>query len=313
MPNTTKSPEQSKVRGERTLRRDITGVLLLDKPFGLSSNTALQRARYLLAARKAGHTGTLDPHATGLLTLCLGEATKFSGWLLDAPKSYQALIRLGYSSSTGDGEGEITPVRPFTGTLATIKSVLQGFHGHQTQQPPMHSALKVGGRPLYDYARAGLEVTRAAREIEVLEQKVESWDGETLTISVKVSKGTYIRVLAADIGTALGCGGYLSGLRRTETGPFALQDAMTLDQLEALSMDEREKCLLPADALLFGVPRLDLDDAQSLAIRQGRALPWDAVDMPGQRYRVYAPAARFLGICEITPDHRLHPTRLMTE
>jgi tRNA pseudouridine55 synthase len=313
MPNTKKSPEPSQVRGERTLLRGITGVLLLDKPFGLSSNTALQRARYLLAARKAGHTGTLDPHATGLLTLCLGEATKFSGWLLDAPKAYQARIRLGYASSTGDGEGEITPVQPFTGTIETIKSVLQGFLGLQTQQPPMHSALKVGGRPLYDYARAGLEVSRATREIEVLEQQFESWDGETLTLSVKVSKGTYIRVLAADIGTALGCGGYLSGLRRTETGPFALQDAMTLDQFEALSMEDREMCLLPADALLSGVPRLDLDDTQSLAIRQGRALPWDAADRPGQRYRVYAPSARFLGVCELTPDYKLHPARLMTE
>ncbi len=312
MPNTTKSPEQFSVRAERTPLRDITGVLLLDKPFGLSSNTALQRARHLLAARKAGHTGTLDPHATGLLTLCLGEATKFSGWLLDAPKAYQARIRLGYSSSTGDGEGEITPVHPFAGSLAAIESVLQQFLGVQTQYPPMHSALKVAGRPLYQYARAGLDVVRTARQIEVLAQKVEDWDGETLTLSVKVSKGTYIRVLAADIGAALGCGGYLSGLRRTETGPFALSEAVTLEQLEALSMTGREQCLRPADTLLSGVPRLDLDDAQGLAIRQGRTLPWDNAGTPGQRYRVYAPTDRFLGLCELTPDHRLHPARLMT-
>ena len=313
MPNITQNPEQLKARAERLPRRDITGVLLLDKPFGLSSNTALQRVRYLLAARKAGHTGTLDPHATGLLPLCLGEATKFSGWLLEAPKAYQAQIRLGYTSSTGDGEGDITPVRLFTGSLATIESVLQGFLGVQTQYPPMHSALKVEGRPLYDYARAGLNVTRAPRQIEVLEQKLEAWDGETLTVSLKVSKGTYIRVLAADIGSALGCGGYLSGLRRTQTGPFALQGAMTLEQLEALTMGEREKCLLPADILLSGVPRLDLDDTQSLAIRQGRALSWDTAAMPGQRYRVYTSADRFLGLCELTADHRLHPARLMTE
>ncbi|MHB8353307.1 MAG: tRNA pseudouridine(55) synthase TruB [Burkholderiales bacterium] len=313
MPNTTQNPEQPKARAERLPRRDITGVLLLDKPFGLSSNTALQRVRYLLAARKAGHTGTLDPHATGLLPLCLGEATKFSGWLLEAPKAYQARIRLGYTSSTGDGEGDITPVQPFSGTLATIKSVLQGFLGVQIQYPPMHSALKVEGRPLYDYARAGLEVARAPRQIEVLEQKLEAWDGETLTLSIKVSKGTYIRVLAADIGAALGCGGYLGGLRRTETGPFALQGAMTLEQLEALTMEGREKCLLPADTLLSGVPRLDLDDTQSLAIRHGRALPWDTAATAGQRYRVYTPADCFLGLCELTTDHRLHPARLMTE
>lgn len=313
MPNITQNPEQHKVHSERVPRRDITGVLLLDKPFGLSSNTALQRVRNLLAARKAGHTGTLDPHATGLLPLCLGEATKFSGWLLEAPKAYQARIRLGYRSSTGDGEGDITPVQPFTGSFATIESVLQGFLGVQAQQPPMHSALKVEGRPLYDYARAGLEVTRSPRQIEVLELKLEAWHGETLTVSFKVSKGTYIRVLAADIGSALGCGGYLSGLRRTETGPFALQGAMTLEQLEALSIEEREKRLLPADTLLSGVPRLDLDDTQSLAIRHGRALPWDTAAMPGQRFRVYTPADRFLGLCELTADHRLHPARLMTE
>ncbi|MDE2260731.1 MAG: tRNA pseudouridine(55) synthase TruB [Betaproteobacteria bacterium] len=305
--------ESPRARGAVLPRRDITGVLLLDKPFGLSSNTALQRARYLLAARKAGHTGTLDPHATGLLTLCLGEATKFSGWLLDAPKAYQARIRLGYCSTTGDGEGKITPVQPFTGTLATIESVLHCFEGVQSQYPPMHSALKVQGRPLYDYARAGLEVARPPRRIEVLEQKIEAWDGETLTLALKVSKGTYIRVLAADIGAALGCGGYLCGLRRTETGSFALQGAVTLQQLEALSMEEREKCLLPADALLSGVPRIDLDDTQSLAIRQGRGLPCDFAGTPGQRFRVYMPADRFLGICELTAECRLHPARLMTE
>ncbi len=308
------NPESSAEHGAVLPRRDITGVLLLDKPFGLSSNAALQRARYLLSARKAGHTGTLDPHATGLLTLCLGEATKFSGWLLDAPKTYQAQIRLGYHSTTGDGEGQITPVQPFMGTLATIESVLRRFEGVQFQCPPMHSALKVQGRPLYDYARAGLEVARIPRRIEVLEQKLEAWDGQTLTLTLKVSKGTYIRVLAADIGEALGCGGYLCGLRRTETGPFALQGAVTLQQLEALSMSEREKCLLPADTLLSGVPRIDLDDTQSLAIRQGRGLPCDFVaGTPGQRFRVYTPVDRFLGICELTSERRLHPARLMSE
>ncbi|MDE2624978.1 MAG: tRNA pseudouridine(55) synthase TruB [Betaproteobacteria bacterium] len=301
MPNTP-SPES---------RRAVTGVFLLDKPFGLSSNAALQRVRRLFHAQKAGHTGTLDPHATGLLAICLGEATKFSGWLLDAPKTYLAQIRLGYTSSTGDGEGEIVRKHPFAGSVPELQAVLKQFEGIQVQRPPMHSALKVEGRPLYSYARAGLEVPRAERRIEVLTQRMEGWDGETLSLSVTVSKGTYIRVLAQDIGEALGCGGYLTGLRRTGAGPFTLDSATTLEALESLDPARRDALLLPADTLLQGMPRLELDDAQSMAVQRGQRPACSTSGLPGQRFRVYSPANRFLGICELTTEQRLHPARMM--
>ncbi|MDE1941805.1 MAG: tRNA pseudouridine(55) synthase TruB [Betaproteobacteria bacterium] len=301
MPNTP-SPEP---------RRAVTGVFLLDKPFGLSSNAALQRVRRLFGAQKAGHTGTLDPHATGLLAICLGEATKFSGWLLDAPKTYLAQIRLGYTSSTGDGEGEIVRKKPFLGSQADLQAALKQFEGVQVQRPPMHSALKVEGRPLYSYARAGIEIPRAERHIEVLAQCMESWDGETLSLSVTVSKGTYIRVLAQDIGEGLGCGGYLVGLRRTGAGPFTLEAATTLEALESLAPAERDTLLLPADSLLQDMPFLELDDAQSNAVLCGQRPACDIPGRPGQRFRVYNPGKHFLGICELGTEQRLHPARMM--
>jgi len=295
--------------------RVLDGVLLLDKPVGLSSNHALQRAKRALDAQKAGHTGTLDPHATGLLPLCFGEATKFSGWLLDAPKGYEAQIRLGYTSTTADGEGEITALQPYTGNHADLQKTLHAFLGHQTQQPPMHSALKLNGKPLYSYARAGLEVERVARAIEVISLNLLHWQDELLTIEVKVSKGTYIRVLVEDIGRALGCGGYLSALRRTQTGPFSLHSAVTLEQLQHMSLAQREACLLPADAMLPEVPRLDLNAEQSEHIRHGRDIPWPiaAPHESGARYRVYSHGQSFLGVCEITDQQQLHAARLMAE
>lgn len=304
MPNTPIPPEA---------RRHITGVFLLDKPFGLSSNAALQRVRRLFAARKAGHTGTLDPHATGLLAICLGEATKFSGWLLDAPKRYEARIRLGFTSTTGDGEGAIVPQCPFTGDEALLRSVLERFRGPLMQRPPMHSALKVDGKPLYRYAREGTTISREPRAIEVLEQRLLDWDGQTLTLDLTVSKGTYIRVLAEDIGTALGCGGYLSGLNRTGAGPFALSAATSLETLEGLSLHERDGLLQPVDALLQHMPRLALNPAHSADVQHGRTVMPGLEDAPGQRFRVYDPDACFLGVCEVTADQRLHPTRMMAE
>jgi tRNA pseudouridine55 synthase len=310
MTTTLRSPDPA----GRTVRRPISGVLLLDKPFGLSSNAALQRTRHLLQALKAGHTGTLDPHASGLLPICLGEATKFSSWLLDAPKTYQAMIRLGYRSTTGDGEGEIAEGTPFRGDHSTLDGVLGQFVGRRRQVPPMHSALKFEGRPLYHYARAGMEVPRAARDIVIESIEVQDWQNEVLTISVRASKGTYIRVLAQDIGEALGCGGYLSGLRRTGTGPFTLEGAVTLEQLQNETLPQRESHLLPVDALLPELPRLDLDATDSDAIRHGRDIPWKGGnEQPGQRFRVYSHQSRFLGLCEITAVRQLHPARLMAE
>ena len=311
----TNTPNPEAPSTPRLPRRNITGVLLLDKPFGLSSNAALQRARNLFGALKAGHTGTLDPHATGLLPLCFGEATKFSGWLLDAPKGYEAQIRLGYTSTTADGEGEITALHPYAGSPAELEKILHSFLGHQTQQPPMHSALKLNGKPLYSYARAVLEVERVARAIEVMSLNLLQWQDELLTIEAKVSKGTYIRVLVEDMGRALGCGGYLSALRRTQTGPFSLHSAVTLEQLQHMSLAQREACLLPADAMLPDVPRLDLNAEQSEHIRHGRDISWPitAPHESGARYRVYSHEQFFLGVCEITDQQKLHAARLMAE
>src|SRR4051812_47701901 len=202
--------------------RDVDGVLLLDKPSGISSNAALQSARRLFAARRAGHTGTLDPMATGLLVLCFGEATKFSGALLDADKAYAARVRLGARTSTGDAEGEVIERREVRAGPAQIEAALARFRGGIEQVPPMHSAIKHLGRPLYAYARKGETVERSARRVVIRELVLEGMSGEEIDLRVACSKGTYIRTLAEDIGEALGCGGHLSALRRTAVGPFPL-------------------------------------------------------------------------------------------
>ncbi len=295
---------------ERPERRALTGVILFDKPFGLSSNHALQRVRRLFQALKAGHTGTLDPHATGLLPLCLGEATKYSGWILDAPKTYHATLTLGQTSSTGDGEGVLCPGRPFLGNETTLMAALDGFLGPQTQLPPMHSALKVQGQTLYQLARAGQEVERTPRAIQVHEIRLLSWREDRAVIETRVSKGTYIRVLVQDIGAALGCGAYLSGLRRTATGPFSLSEAVTLEGLEGMSQAQRDACLQPVDCLLAGLPRLDLPPAQGRALSQGQIVTGNLL-WQESLYRVYT-QNHFLGLAQ--PDAtqgNLMPLRMM--
>lgn len=313
--HSTPLPDRSAPEGGRLSRRDVSGVLLLDKPEGLSSNAALQRARALLAARKAGHAGTLDPLATGLMVLCFGEATKFSGTALESVKGYRAWLRLGFTSTTGDGEGLIRAMQPFAGAMEQLVAVLARFRGVQTQRPPMHSALKVDGRPLYDYARAGQEVRRPERTIEVIRLDLEAWDGEILVLNVLVSKGTYVRTLAEDIGQALGCGAYLTGLRRLSSGAFHLADALTLVQLEALSMAERESFLLPVDVLLGHLPELVLDELQGTALCQGRWVepPAGCPVVDGRQMRVYSSRKKFLGVGQWTGDGRLQPVRLMAE
>ena len=237
----------------RVVRRPVHGVLLLDKPLGLSSNQALQKAKWLLRAEKAGHTGTLDPLATGVLPLCFGAATKFSQLHLDADKTYEATIQLGVTTTTADAEGEVTdrrPVPPFSG--AQLEAVRQRFLGEITQLPPMHSALKKDGKALYEYARQGIEVERTPRRVRIHELQVEYDQGapDTLKIRVRCSKGTYIRTLGQDIGEALECGGHLTALRRVVTGPFETSQCVTLEALEAMPEAERLGCLLPPQALL---------------------------------------------------------------
>ena len=246
----------------RVQRRPVHGVLLLDKPLGLSSNQALQKAKWLLRAEKAGHTGTLDPLATGVLPLCFGAATKFSGLHLDADKTYETTVRLGVTTTTADAEGEVVRTAPVACSAGEVVEVLDRFTGPIRQVPPMHSALKKDGKALYEYARAGETVERAPRdvvihELELLDMHLAG-EASFLSLRVQCSKGTYIRTLGEDIGAALGCGGHLTRLRRVATGPFTESQCITLDALEALTEAERLAALLPPEALLPDHTRVTL-------------------------------------------------------
>lgn len=294
-------------------RRRVDGVLLLDKPLGVTSQAAVTRARHLLMAAKAGHTGTLDPMAGGLLPVCFGEATKFSHMLLDSDKTYAATVRLGVTTTTGDSEGEITGGAAAVFTLAEIEAVLQRFRGESLQVPPMYSALKHAGQPLYKYARAGMEIPRAARPIKIAALDAVSLQGDELVITVTCSKGTYIRVLAEDIGRALGCGACLAGLRRTAVGAFELgQGVLTLEKLEQIPPDARAARLLPVDVLVAGLPRTDLDLQQARRIVAGQVLELQGQAIAGLT-RIYGPGQEFLGVAELQPPDRLVARRLLAQ
>lgn len=278
----------------RTPKRAVHGVLLLDKPLGLSSNDALQQAKRLYRAEKAGHTGTLDPLATGLLPLCFGAATKFSQVSLDADKRYTATLKLGVKTSTGDAEGEVLQRRPVDVSSAEVLAACQRFVGEIEQTPPMHSALKKDGRALYEYARAGVEVERAPRRVTIREIRLMGGLHDEWMIDVRCSKGTYVRTLAEDIGEALGCGAHLIALRRTGSGPLTLDAALTLDQLAAMDEPQRDAALLPADTLLADWPAVRLGDEDAGRFLSGvrRRLP--LADAP--QVRVYGPQPNaFLG------------------
>lgn len=257
----------------RVQRRPVHGVLLLDKPLGLSSNDALQKAKWLLRAEKAGHTGTLDPLASGVLPLCFGAATKFSQLHLDADKTYEAVARLGVKTSTGDAEGAVVAVRPIDVTPERLTQVVQQFTGRVRQVPPMHSALKKDGKALYEYARAGIEVEREAREIVIYELNAAlvhvNSEEFAIKLVVKCSKGTYIRTLAEDIGEALGCGAHLTLLRRVATGNFGIAQCVTLAALEAMDDAARLDCLLPVESLLPGHETVTLDDDNAVRFLTG--------------------------------------------
>lgn len=286
------------------------GLLLLDKPAGFSSTQALARAKRFLGSRKGGHTGTLDPFATGLLPLVFGEATKFSRFLIDAEKSYVATVRLGMESSTGDTEGEIVARRPVNVGDAAIETVLAGFRGVQEQTPPMHSAVRIGGRRLYEHAREGREIERAAREVEVRELRACSREGDELVLAVTCSKGTYVRTLAADIGRALGCGAYLTALRRTAVGPLALEDAVGLEALEAAGIEGARRRLRPLEVLVEGLPRWDSPAEEAARFAHGQVVPcpWAA---PGSEIALFAPGGRFVGVGRCEESGRLAPLRLL--
>ncbi len=289
--------------------RPLDGVLLFDKPLELSSNIALQKVRRLFQAEKAGHTGTLDPLATGLLPICFGEATKFSNALLDADKTYRALMRLGQTTSTGDAEGEILSEHQVEVEQAGVDAVLARFRGEIQQLPPMHSALKHQGKPLYVYIRNGVTIERELRGVVIHELLLNAFSGNQMDITVRCSKGTYIRTLAEDIGAALGCGAHLIGLRRTAIAHFDLHDAYTWQQLEAMTGAEREACILPLESLMPDMPRLQLDAVQIKRLAQGQRLALDT-GLPDGKLRLHGPQG-FIGV-GLLQGRRLAPDRLLS-
>ncbi len=298
----------------RAPRKPLHGVLLLDKPIGWTSNDALQKAKGILRAEKGGHTGTLDPLATGLLPLCFGGATKFSQASLDADKRYTATLRLGQRTSTGDREGEVIDERAVETDRAAIDAACRRFTGTIPQTPPMHSALKHNGKALYDYARAGVEVERQSREVTIHAIDIVSWQHEALVIDVRCSKGTYIRTLAEDIGAALGCGAHLSALRRTGSGALDVNDAITMDAFAALEPDEREALLRPADVLLSSWPEVRLPDDEAGRFLCGLRRRVALADAPAVRVYGTTPRA-FIGTAhirggELIADRLLNPTEI---
>jgi tRNA pseudouridine55 synthase len=279
-------------------RDAVDGVLLLNKPRGLTSQQAVACVKRLFWARKAGHTGTLDPLADGLLPIGFGEATKFSQFLLDADKGYLATLRLGAVTTTGDAEGEIIQERPVAVTPAEVTTVVQGFVGPLQQIPPMHAAIKVNGKPLYAYARAGEMVTREPRSITIYSIQLIEFIDKNIIFRVSCSKGTYIRVLAEDIGSALGCGAHLTALTRERAGSFELANALSIASLEAMDMKQRRELLLPLDTFATSLRRLDIPADEVRRIILGQRAGLGEAALPGL-YRLYGPAGAFFGIGEV--------------
>lgn len=298
----------------KRIRRKVNGILLLDKPLGLTSNAALQKVRWLLNAEKAGHTGSLDPLATGVLPLCFGEATKFSQYLLDADKGYETVMQMGATTTTGDAEGDVLERRPVTVSSTDIESALPRFRGDILQVPPMYSALKRDGQPLYKLARAGEVVEREARSVTIARLELLACEGDRASLRVTCSKGTYIRTLVEDIGQALGCGAYVAALRRTQAGPFDLEQTVTLEALEQLHAEggpqALDQFLLPADSGLQHWPSLQFSEHSSYYWLHGQ--PVRATDAPKFGWvRVQDHQGNFIGIGEVSEDGRIAPRRLI--
>lgn len=279
----------------KPIKRKLNGVLLLDKASGVSSNTALQQVRRLFAAEKAGHTGVLDPLATGLLPVCFGEATKFAQYLLDADKAYHATMKLGEATHTGDAEGEVIATANVCFTQADFERACQAHVGAISQVPPMFSALKHEGKPLYEYARRGIHIERKARDITIYAIELNRFAPPTAVIDVRCSKGTYIRTLSEDVAKYLGTFAHLSALRRTATAGFDITQSHDLAALMAMTPTQRDACLLPCDVLVQHLPRLDLDAGQVRLLRFGQHPATDtmASDTP---LRAYAPDGAFVGL-----------------
>jgi len=294
--------------GRRKTGRNVHGIVLLDKRQGVSSNRALQEVRCLLDAKKAGHTGSLDPLATGLLPLCFGEATKASAYMLNNDKRYQVGIQLGLMTDSGDLEGKVLArysVPQFS--LDDLQDCLDGFTGEIEQVPPMFSALKYQGKKLYELAREGITVVRKARRIRIFELQLLDYSATLLTLDVFCSKGTYIRTLAEDIGTALGCGGTVQALRRTAVGSFTLESAKTYQELQQMDRESLKNSMLAPDQALTAMPAVQLTAEQAICIKQGQLLALNG-GLNGQ-VRMYA-GTDFLGLGEMLLDGRLAPKRL---
>lgn len=295
--------------------RDIDGVVLLDKPQGISSNDLLQKVKRLFNANKAGHTGALDPLATGMLPICLGEATKFSQFLLDADKTYVVTAKLGERTDTSDAEGQVISTREVKCGLGEIEQALAHFRGELMQVPTMFSALKHNGKPLYEYARAGITIERQERPITVFSLDLLDYSAPFLRLQVHCSKGTYIRTLVDDLGEMLGCGAHVSALRRIGVANYPQENMVSLERLQALSEQDGQaldKLLLATDSAVDTLPALILDDAQALRLCQGQRLKLNVKMQPGQLLRVFSPQRQFLGVALFDERQTLHPQRLIT-
>jgi tRNA pseudouridine55 synthase len=300
----------------RKLRgRNISGILLLDKPIGMTSNAALQKVKRLYQASKAGHTGSLDPLASGLLPLCLGEATKLSSFLLDADKIYEGVCKLGVKTSTADAEGEVVATRPVPSlSEAQLCTVLEKFIGDIEQIPPMHSAIKMQGQPLYKLAHQGIEVERQPRQVTIHSLRLTRFEGDEFAFELHCSKGTYVRTLVEDIGEVLGCGAHLSALRRTGVGPFELGRASSLAQLEQTAAETGlgglDRLLIPMELALQQWPAIHLSENSTFYVRQGQAVQVAQAPTSGW-VRLFASNDHFLGVGQILEDGRVAPRRLV--
>ncbi len=288
----------------------LDGILPLDKPAGMSSNQALQQAKRILRACKAGHTGSLDPIATGLVLLCFGEATKVSQFLLEADKRYWVDIKLGQATDSYDSEGQIVETRPVETDRRRIEKALRQFQGRISQTPPMFSAIKQNGQPLYKLARQGIEVERKSREIEIYEISIEDFSGDRLQLEIHCGKGTYIRSLAHDLGQMLGCGAHVAGLRRLQAGAFSIDQAVTMNTLQETPPEGHAGLLLPTDQALLDLPEVSLTSLATHYLLQGQPVSVRHSHPPGW-VRLYAEGAQFLGMGQVLDDGRVAPKRLM--
>lgn len=295
--------------------RDIHGVFLLDKPQGMSSNDILQKVKRIFQANKAGHTGALDPLATGMLPICLGEATKFSQFLLDSDKRYQVTAKLGERTDTSDAEGQVVETKAVNVTESDIQQALVQFRGDILQVPTMFSALKHQGKPLYEYARAGITVEREARPITIFELKFIAYEAPFLTLEVHCSKGTYIRTLVDDLGEVLGCGAHVTVLRRLAVADYPIAAMMSYTDLQNMAenqpLDELDKLLLPMDTAVSTLPKINLNEQQTKAVGFGQRVKFENVEQIYGLVRLFSNTAQFLGVAEITADDVIRPNRMI--